>query len=387
MPFHRIVRSFLVLPVVLAAASGSDGTMRCCHAESPTLLRMFGKRDAAPVQRSTYELDEEAGPFLILAATLVGEDSKVRAEALAGELRESLKLPTYVFEEDFDFTKTVSFDPRTARRTRYANSYRYEAHAVLIGEYDSVSHPGIEADLERIKRAKPKVLDDPDTVAAETDRSTPVTTLKGITRRILSVAQSQGKDFGPMAHAFVTRNPLLPADYFSAPPIDDFVENLNEGLPHSLLDCEGKYTVVVKTFRGAETLVDARKSSPQSASRPRFTRMQRDAEKMVKDLRDRGVEAYQYHDRHRSLVTIGSFDGLGQELPGGKFQYEPAIREIMTRYSALNVRPELARQIPGNAKGMAANAAALIPFDVQPTPIAIPKPGNQLGKRPLYGRR
>ena len=364
--------------LVSTAASVTAQTPR-----KPSLLKRMFAPGSTPTRSLSGELSEEAGPFLILAHTLVGEGAKDRAQRLADEIRRDMKLSAFIYKEEFDFTKTVSFDPQTARATKYANRYQYDAYAVLVGEYDSVNHPSIAEDLDRIKRAHPAVLEEADAIAAETDRSNPVTTLKDITHKILRQVQAEGKDYGPMAHAFVTRNPLLPADYFSAPPVDSFVRQLNENVDHSLLQCDAKYTVVVKTFRGGSRILDKSVTGNVDDAWVGMGKLKREADKMVKDLRRRGVEAYQYHDRERSLVTIGGFEELGRELPGGKFQYDAGIRDVMTRYSALSVRPELARQVPGGTNGMAANAAALIPFDVQPTPIVIPK----VSKRSLYGAR
>ena len=81
------------------------------------------------------------------------------------------------------------------------------------------------------------------------------------------------------------------------------------------------------------------------------------------------------------MVTVGSFDTLGRELPDGRFEYSSEIRKVMKEYSAFNVRPELARQVPTGSKGMAGNNVAMIPFDVEPTPITVPKPT----RRSLYG--
>jgi hypothetical protein len=113
----------------------------------------------------------------------------------------------------------------------------------------------------------------------------------------------------------------------------------------------------------------------------RLNRFAANAEKMTSELRSKGVEAYQFHDRFRSLVTVGSFDELGRELPGGGFEYAPEIRAVMKEYRAFNVDPEIARQVPAGTRGIASNSAAMIPFDVEPKPIAVPKSS----KRSLYG--
>ena len=353
------------------------------QADPPGFLKnMFGRDATAEADPSkTYELSEEDGPWLILASTFVGEGSAKRANRLALEIREELGLPAYIYRENFDFTGTINRDPRTAKAIRYANSYRYEAYAVLVGEYDSTEHPSIEGDLKRVRSAQPKVLRDPNEVAAETAGNTPVTAVKSFTKELLNFRQE--KAAGPMSQAFVTRNPMLPEGYFAAPQVDSFVHQMNDGLNFSLLECNGRYTVVVKTFEGLGAIVDGKRDKNFQPSTSRLNRFAADAEKMTEELRAKGVEAYQYHDRYRSLVTVGSFTDLGRELPDGGFEYAPEIRAVMKKYRAFNVRPELASQVPAGARGVASNSAAMIPFDVEPKPIAVPKPT----KRSLYGAK
>ncbi len=316
---------------------------------------------------------------MILASNFVGEGSKTRAERLAFEIRRDLGLPAFIYQEKFDFTGNINSDPRSATRVRYANRYQYDAYAVLVGEYDGVEHPSIERDLKAIRKATPAVFRDPNEVAAETDHSKPVTTVKSFTSKLLN-SRSE-KPAGPMSQAFVTRNPMLPQEYFAAPQVDSFVSQLNEGLDYSLLKCKGKYTVVVKTFQGVETIVDGKNDKKFEPSGRRLEKCATDANKITTKLRAQGVEAYQFHDRFRSLVTVGSFDSLGRELPDGRFEYASEILAVMRKYSAFNVSPELKSQVPAGMRGVASNNVAMIPFDVQPTPIAVPK----LSKRSLYG--
>ena len=349
-------------------------------ADKPSFLKMFARVPAVDADSSmSYELNEEDGPWMILAATLVGEGSKKRAERLALEIRQELGLPAFIYQEKFDFTGTIHSNSQTSRPVRYANRYQYDAYAVLVGEYDSAGHPSIEKDLQRVKTANPSVYRDPNEVAAETNRSNPVTTVKAITNKLLRA--KKGQPLGPMGHAFVTRNPMLPQEYFEAPQVDSFVHQLNDGLEYSLLQCDGKYTVIVKTFQGLETIVDGKQDKKFEPSGARMDKFATDAAMMTKKLRAQGVEAYQFHDRFRSLVTVGSFEVLGRELPDGRFEYAPEIRAMMRKFSAFNVSPERARQVPRGTKGVASNNVGMIPFDVQPTPISVPKPT----KRSLYG--
>ncbi|TWT54483.1 hypothetical protein Pla22_21300 [Rubripirellula amarantea] len=370
-----IPRSLLSLSLLFVSV-----TFVC--AEPPSFRSLFGRAPKADADDSkVYELSEEDGPFMILASTQVGEGARERANQLAIEIRRDLGLAAFIYNEKFDFTGTLAYDHNTSKRVRYANRYEYEAYAVLVGEYDRIDHPDVERDLNRIKSAKPNVLVDPKSQAAELNAKTPVTTVKAIAAS-LTRKSSGDKDAGPMATAFVTRNPMLPEEYFEAPVVDSFVSQLNEQFDEfNLLESDGKFTVVVKTFQGVSTLIGASKSKEVQPSGARMDKMAMDASKMAQELRKKGVEAYQFHDRQKSLVTVGSFDSLGRQLPNGQFEYDPQIRAVMKEYSALNVDPALARQVPPGTKGYASKNVGLIPFDVEPTPIAVPKKT----KRSLYG--
>ena len=358
-------------------------TCSVASAELPSLLRIFGKAKPAQVDPSmVYELSQEDGPWLILASTLVGEGSRDRANKLAIEIRSELGLPAYIYKEDFDFTGRPHQTRIGSRSVRYDKEYKYEAYVVLVGEYDRIDHPNIEGDLKMIKVAKPKSLEDPRQRAAEMTGKTSASAVKVVAAKLKSISLG-GKQPGPMAKAFATRNPMLPEDYFEAPQVDSFVGELNEEFDnYNLLNCDGRFTVVVKTFSGSNTIASNSKQEDSFVPNGKhLDKMARDANMMVSALRKQGVEAYQFHDRERSIVTVGSFESLGQELPNKAFQYNPKILQTMRSYSAVNVNPKLARQVPRGTTGQASNNINMIPFDVEPTPIAVPKKT----KRSLYG--
>ncbi|TWU05872.1 twin-arginine translocation signal domain-containing protein [Stieleria varia] len=373
----RSRRSFLTFCGIAAAATVATTSV---DAKPPSLLRMFGKATPIP-QADSMILTEEDGPWLILATTFVGENSQARAERTAREIREKLRLPAFIYKEDFSFTGDASSPNQTGYRARYANPHSYQAHAVLVGEYDSVQNDNVDRDLTALKKADLDVFRDAKEVAAEYNVNTPINTVKTWGQQIFKSRKGHTKS--PLANAFVTRNPLLPEAFFSQPAVDSFVQELNDGVPHSLLDCDGKFTVIVRTFEGFGTIVDGKQEKNFNPSEARMAKLARDANRMVTKLRADGEDAYQFHDRHRSIVTVGSFETLGRELPDGGFLYDPEIRQVMERFSAFNA--SVARQVPGRT-GIAANHAAMIPFDVQPTPISVPK----ISKRSLYsalGRR
>jgi len=179
-----------------------------------------------------------------------------------------------------------------------------------------------------------------------------------------------------MYHAFVTRNPLLPETFTQAPEIDSFVHSLNRNVEHSLLECPGRYTVVVRSFEGlATTMIGGKVKDELTPSKDRLDASMATANRMVAALRKQGVEAYEFHDRTRSIVTIGSFDSLGGNGPTG-FQYTPEIQRVMSEYAA---NEKVGRDPQGNYVRYVNNIDK-IPFDVRPFPIAVPR----VSKRSLY---
>lgn len=388
MPMCRMFSNRSSALIALIAATSA---LPIASADGPSLLRMFsssGPTVSADASKS-YALTPEDGPWLVLAHTFVGEGSGERAKRLALEIRRDLKLPAFVFEEDFDFSGEVNPGPSvqraggrpTQRRMKYRNEIRYKAHAVLVGEYDRPEHPQIDSDLDRVKTARCAVFGDAKEMAAENDYRNPVTAVKAFHQRLS--ARFADKERGPMGNAFLTRNPLLPDNYFQSPEVDAFVRSLNDDKPNSLLNCKGKYTVVVRTFTGFNTIVDGKKEKAYEPSAARMLQCGVDAHNMVALLRADGVEAYEFHDRTQSIVSIGSFETLGKELPGGGFEYAADIQRVMNEYRAFNIDPKLAEHVQHQTtQGVPVKCVAeRYPFDVNPLPIAVPK----ATKRSLYG--
>ena len=121
------------------------------QADGPSLLRMFSRGAKVEVDSSkVHTLSEIDGPWMILAHTFVGPGSRERGERLVMEIRKDLNLPAFLYEQDFNFAGEV--EPGSPiqqaggtssyrRKMRYRNEIRYQAHAVLVGEYDSAKHP------------------------------------------------------------------------------------------------------------------------------------------------------------------------------------------------------------------------------------------------------
>jgi hypothetical protein len=176
-----------------------------------------------------------------------------------------------------------------------------------------------------------------------------------------------------MGNAFVSRNPLLPEEYFAPKGLDPFVVDLNRGVKYSLLKCPGKYTVKVASFRGVESMKP--KEFEQLAGKVRekshMAKIDEAADKaarLTKALRDKGVEAYEFHDRTESIVCVGAFDSVGEPRDDGKIEINPAIHRLMETYG-----PQKSF-IPGQAQAfLQPKMIEGIPCDAQPLPVIVPR--------------
>jgi hypothetical protein len=178
------------------------------------------------------------------------------------------------------------------------------------------------------------------------------------------------KTKGPMGSAFITRNPLLPDELFFAKGIDPFVVDMNKDLPYNLLKNPGRYTVRVASFRGVDTMKPA--EFERLTTKPRklakIDQAALNASNLCAALRQKGIEAYEFHDRTESLVTIGSFQEVGQPRPDGKIEINPAVHRIMEDYGPIKEVNPRTRQTE-----LLARTLNGIRFDPQPMPVEVPK--------------
>jgi hypothetical protein len=337
----------------------------------------FRKVEADP--EKFYELTESEGPWMILCTSFAGPKAREQAHELVLELRSRYKLEAYVFARHFDFTEpevglgvTKYGGPRKMRHQR---SVKFDEYAVLVGNFHSVDQPEIEKTREIIRHLTPECLAGD---SKETNQQ-----FGNFRRYIWSIHPDQRKrQKGPMGNAFVTKNPLLPDEYFAPKGLDPFVVDLNKDLPYSLLNNPGKYTVKVASFRGAESIeyqpakiasFEESIGKPREGSRSRLAKIDEaamKASKLTAALREKGVEAYEFHDRTESIVCVGSFDSVGSPRPDGKIEINPAIHRIMQEYGPEKVPdPSLG---PGQL-GLRPRTLNGIPFDVQPLPVMVPK--------------
>jgi len=173
-----------------------------------------------------------------------------------------------------------------------------------------------------------------------------------------------------MAHAFVTTNPVLPKGYFSAAQLDPVVMKMNDGIDYSLLDCPGLYTLQVATFRG-KMILDQSAIQKIESGESRMNSCLDKAGDMAYDLvvalRHLKYEAYVFHDRNASIVTVGGFNNLGTKLANGKIDLDPKIVKLMKVFGMDPTQPRK----PGQSS--MAKMLIGIPLDIQPQLVQVPR--------------
>jgi hypothetical protein len=334
-----------VLFLLLATCS-----LPAISASADPLWRKFAPAEKVEAEPgASYVVGEQHGPWLVMAATFSGEEAEEQARELVLELRKHYNLRAYMHAVTFNFAEE---DQRVGRgidsygaptRMRYQNGEQNREVAVLVGDFPTIDDPEAQKLLERIKKMRPQSLS-----------GDLRNTAQNLAQEREYLARLHGtKGAPPMHKAFLTRNPVLPAEYFRPQGVDPFVAKMNAGVEHSLLDCPGKYTVKIATFRGKAELQGAmtsrtklKKKKKQNDVDP-LVEAAESAHDLTTFLRAKGWEAFEFHDRTESYVTVGSYDVATEPGPQGPQlirDLQIIIRTFGAAYetpSALNVNQQL----------------------------------------------
>lgn len=382
-------------------------------AEPPVGFGFLRRSTSFSTDPAQMRLQAEDGPFVILATTFEGDDAQRQAIELSTELREKFKLKAYVHPRQTGSQEVMyglKLDPQGNQLPmRYRQPDRGQAYAVLVGDFDSMDQPKTRKALDLVKHAQPASLGGSGAKAADTTSA-----IKQYRDSLFSnLGGGETKETGPMRSAFVTRNPLLPKDYFQPPTVDKTVSQWNTG-PYSLLECKKRYTVCVTTLRGDERyLTGTSQRVDEEGGSEALMRAAEMVERGARVLREQGFEAYTFHDRYASHITIGSFAELGSTTEDGQFYYAPNIVRIMQLFGGtgdklysdtrtgtkapeaktlLNVDfidvKKIAELSTGDRKQRLQAAKDFsVPFDLEPRPMAVPRPEtNRIYGGSLLGR-
>jgi hypothetical protein len=366
------------------------------------------KKDTTPTT-GDFTLTQTNGPWLVMATSFSGEGGEEQALELVNELRIKFNLPAFYYGMTFEMEDANPGrginDYGAPIKRRYNRGESVVEHAVLVGEFPSVDDPEAQKLLMQIKQISPKALqldgDEPNTQSLASVRQYQNAVLEKI---------NPSRKRGPMGKAFLTRNPMLPREYFVPQGVDAEVAGWNEGLEFSLLKCPGRYSIRVATFRGraefASKTEDRSTNTRQAKKRDPLVTAAHNAHKLTVALRAKGWDAYEFHDRQESYVTVGSFDD-GQQTPDGRVQLTNRDAHTIARtfgaqspnaslerpaYDQLGVSPDKIRKIEADQQriqqtfvnslsaehmeltnGLHPKRLVGLPFDIIPEPVTVPK--------------
>ena len=388
----RLVSRFMILPRVTlrrATALAMTSAMMCltlpeAAAQNGWLPASWFSSEAVDAD-AMYPLAEKDGPWLVLATTFRGETARDDAKKLAHELRGRHKLAAYTHEKAFDYTgrqRGVGLNPDgTPKTMRYANAKQVIEVAVLVGDFASCEDQRGQKTLQKIKTLHPESL------GGKPPKSGLVADFMQLNKEHAAPATKP-----PLHAAMLIPNPLLPDDFFSRQQVDQFVQEMNADVTHSLLDCPGRYTVRVATFTGAGTF-----DQPGTAATPaqprggvdafvallkgsgwndpqvrgidgesRLVEAADKAHRLTEALRRQGWQAWEFHDRDSSIVCVGSIDQLSMPQGNGRPTVHPEITRIVAGLGPDPAALASGQVVPRSFDG--------IMLDVQPKPIDVPRP-------------
>ncbi|HET6883267.1 MAG TPA: hypothetical protein VFI31_24060 [Pirellulales bacterium] len=322
-----------------------------------------------------YLLTDRDGPWVIMAQTFSGDEAEEQADELVHELRSRYKLRAYRYEMDFDFGKGEA----SQRVDRFGQpvkmNYRVKKMreiAVVVGDFAAIDDADAQRVLKKLRTLHPDCLD---TLKRAKQGKKQYRTLAIFHDHLSAHLKQQKQPWGPMRHALLTTNPLLPDEYFKPHGLDSLVLTMNEGVKFSLLKCPGKFTCKVATFSGQVTvdqkIIDEIEKGKKFASR--LEQAAANAHEMTLALRAKGYEAYEFHDRYLSMVTVGSFDSVGTPRPDGQIEINPQLHKLMETFSAQKqvVRGQATPKI-GDPFVVETKIGKLA-CDVQAVPVQVPK--------------
>lgn len=310
------------------------------------------KLEADP--QKSYEVNKKCGPWMIMVTSLRGNDtdSVTNANKAARELVIELRkkgIPAWIHSQQGELEEISSFDRNGNNVKRFVAAQRNRV-CVLAGEYESVESQVAQDTLAWIQRFHPKALE------------------KGAYR------PTPGRP-GPLSRAFLTLNPLFSEDEINEMALnkDPLLKQLNQDNDYNLKGNKHKYSLIVATFQGASKHVIATGQKQEKEAIFKFDSMLekrvsldnagQQAWTLVRLLRGRGHEAYVFHERFRSIVTVAGIDDPN----------DPRVAKLVKEYGAKMKPDPKTKQEVLTPVIIQSDAGHLFLLDVEPKLIRVPR--------------
>jgi hypothetical protein len=280
-----------------------------------------------------YPVTPEAGDWMICAASYMGPNAPELARQLVLEIRNKHHLPAYTFNYGEQARRRYTQHWENLRRrfpglpVRRRTVRMPDQVAILIGGYADLE--SASQDLKRVRGFPLPHLDLGPNKSAYDLMSVAEPDPK------LKVMRVKQAPVNPFKNAFTTRNPTLPQQAAAKPKFDPFWKVLNAKEPYSLLKNPKPWTLVIKEYKGSvvvkpevgsNKILNALGLGKQKTGEG-IAVAGRQAYELAKLLRhpSLGFEAYVFHTRTNSIVTVGGFDGLD----------DPALARMQQRLAKL----------------------------------------------------
>lgn len=274
-----------------------------------------------------YPLTAECGPVMIKVASFIGKYTNPNGEvfanglelanALAKELREEHGIPAYTcsfraggakerteeqqeaFEEQLElFEKRFKVAPRVFKlRTPPPVNW-----VVLAGSFPSFDDRQAQKMLEKVQNINPRCI-------------------SGDVRRMIRFGKKSDDVPNPLKTAMLVRSPHPGAPQLATnssqqqTKLFQMLLELNDGERYSIYNLQAPGTIQVAQYRGL-AIVDEKKAKSVFA-RNKVDEdkaiLQESAQKAIvltEALRKEGYEAYVFHGKFASIVTVGGYSGV-----------------------------------------------------------------------------
>lgn len=343
--------------------------MRCLRARSVLLafvllllpaVALAARIDATRGRQ--YRITKQHGPWMIMVASFSkpheysrhdGKTPKEAADELVYALRKK-GIPAYTFALD-EVEQSIVTTDRTGRSRTASLRAQHGNLSVIAGNYESVDDRKGQQTLKYIKQLDLDALN------------------LGSWKKDARFRPTPGKP-RPFSGAFLTLNPLLSPEEVAQRKRDPLLLKLNSG-EYSIMDNPGKFTLVVASFKGRSlTQVSSRETDDFKITGSLDDAAER-AWIVAKILREgafqkgsrqqgRTFEAYVYHTRYESFVTIGAYDSPD----------DPRIRQLHEIFRAKTQIAQNGRPFTtGESIVIPGNPPETIVFDPNPRLIPVPK--------------
>jgi hypothetical protein len=280
----------------------------------------------APID--AYLLRKEHGPFMVLAHTFRGPEATRYALALVLELRNEHKLPAYIWHVKIHpgGSNIRNVQPTASPAVPNAEisapeKYRiFDEAAVLVGHAATVDDG--EKLLRQVKKIRPKSVDALPSIWGHRKGQGLYRAM--LTQNPLQAAQNLYPGQNPKfaGAGAPPQNGQAVDPYVAVASIerqhksDPLVVRMNSEGPHSIYRCPGPYTLPVCEFRGRSTANTLNPDFQRESflKKSPLARAADDAEYLASCLEKcrrlkPQFRPYVFHDRFRSVVTLGSFSG------------------------------------------------------------------------------